>query len=531
MKMYGLFLFASGCFSSSEEDSNAKNMKEGTATIVLDLDIINFGDVSLSAQTEISKQLTISNEGTGDLRIEDIYLSDSTTPFQIQPLINSTIPPGDSEELTITFTPTEMSDFSTELWISSNDPINNLYEITLSGTSTAPLVELAYENTDFGDVVVGCTMGGWFSIKNQGTEELIITELSYSTSSSEFRSSNWDEIVSQLPLSIQPEEFLNIDLDYVPYDEIQDDVTFVVVSNDLISPESTLTFTGSGIITEQRIDTFVQQGQGKTDILIAVDRSSSMEDEWLGFIDNFEYFVSALQNFNADYHIATVDQDDGCITSEQGLYIDNTFDSTQVQTTLTTMLDLNSTYGLNTEKPFMLFEAALTQSQSSIGCNYGFVRPDANLVFISMSDEPEQSEQDVSYYISFLQGMKENPNEVVFHAIGGDYPAGCGTSLPYTGMYEATLDTGGLFLSICEIDWPDYFSQLAEGSLRDIHSFKLSSDFVVAASIVVKINGVQTSESWVYDETTSRVVFDESYIPIDGSVIEITYVPQIACNL
>ena len=44
-----------------------------------------------------------------------------------------------------------------------------------------------------------------------------------------------------------------------------------------------------------------------------------------------------------------------------------------------------------------------------------------------------------------FQGLKTNPDDVVFHAIGGDYPSGCGGNDAYTGMYEASVATGGLF--------------------------------------------------------------------------------------
>ena len=56
------------------------------------------------------------------------------------------------------------------------------------------------------------------------------------------------------------------------------------------------------------------------------------------------------------------------------------------------------------------------------GCNYGIVREDAKLNFVAVSDEPEQSTNSYSHYISLFQSYKADPEDVIFHAIGGDYP-------------------------------------------------------------------------------------------------------------
>ncbi len=66
-----------------------------------------------------------------------------------------------------------------------------------------------------------------------------------------------------------------------------------------------------------------------------------------------------------------------------------------------------------------------------------------------VSDEPEQSVNPYTYYVSLFQGMKADPDDVVIHAVAGDYPGGCGSASAGTGYYEATVATGGVFLSIC----------------------------------------------------------------------------------
>ena len=62
---------------------------------------------------------------------------------------------------------------------------------------------------------------------------------------------------------------------------------------------------------------------------------------------------------------------------------------------------------------------------------------------VSVSDE-QPSANNYSYYISSFQGLKDNPDDVIIHAIGGDYPSVAVVD-PYNGFYEATVATGGLF--------------------------------------------------------------------------------------
>ena len=149
------------------------------------------------------------------------------------------------------------------------------------------------------------------------------------------------------------------------------------------------------------------------------------------------------------------------------------------------MINLGGSYGSNTEMAFMLLEECLAQSATTSGCNYGLIRPDATLALVGISDEVEQSVNSWTYYVSLFQSLKQDPNDVVIHAVGGDYPSGCGMNDPYTGMYEATVATGGLFWSICAQDWGTYLEELAEGSAADLSSFGLTEP-PVPETIVVR---------------------------------------------
>ena len=101
-------------------------------------------------------------------------------------------------------------------------------------------------------------------------------------------------------------------------------------------------------------------------------------------------------------------------------------------------------------------------------------------------------------------------------------PSGCGGNSAYTSFYEATVATGGLFLSICATDFGSHLETLAEGSAADLTAFELT-DFPVPETILVRVDGVPSAIGWVYVPGTNSVDFEEDYVPEGGSTIEVEY--------
>jgi len=184
-------------------------------------------------------------------------------------------------------------------------------------------------------------------------------------------------------------------------------------------------------------------------------------------------------------------------------------------------------YGANTERLFSVFEAALKNGgEGDAGCNSGFYREDATLNLAAVSDEPEQSLNGYAYYVSLFQSLKDDTDDLVIHAIAGDYPSGCGGG---AGYYEAAMATGGTFLSICATDFGSHLETLAEGSAQALNSFGLS-DTPVPETIVVKIDGITTTVGWSFNATDNAVEFESDYVPEGGSTIEINYAVKGGCE-
>src|SRR5262249_36111700 len=112
------------------------------------------------------------------------------------------------------------------------------------------------------------------------------------------------------------------------------------------------------------------------------------------------------------------------------------------------------------EQGLRMMELALT-SPNIDGPNKGFLRPNAALAVIVVSDEDDSSYGAPAYYARFLLGAKGKGNEnlVSFSAIAGTLPNGCyppGEQIYFGGLAEpaqrylqVVSRTGGVPGSIC----------------------------------------------------------------------------------
>jgi hypothetical protein len=510
---------------------------DGVPDIVVNPSAINFPDLDAAAGLEAQEIVIVSNIGTVDLHINDLYVDDEAGPFSINAISSPLIPPNGQAQFAVTFAPDTAASNLGYVYIDSDDPDTPIAEVQLNGVGIAPIIDINPSEYDFGTLYVGCDSSQTLTISNIGTAALLVSSFSWSTASNDLDFDALEAVNGPLPWTIPPSQSLEVFVDYAPLDENSDASFLTVSSNDPYLPDALVTQEGLGEIFGENTDIFEQPIQGASDIIFAVDRSCSMSDDVANVTSNFGTFTNYLTTMDADFHVAAVVTDSGCVYGPD-LYIDSSFSASQASSAITTMIDINhqnTAYASNTERGFMLLETFLTNAvdvngnPSPSGCNYGVIRKEAKLALVGISDEPEQSINQYSYYISMFQGLKSNPDDVVIHAIGGDYPGGCGSASAYTGMYEATVATGGLFLSICATDWGAHLEALAEGSAQDLTSFELT-EWPVPETIVVKVDGVTSTIGWEYNPTDNAIDFDTDYVPEGGQTIQVDYAIYGDCN-
>ncbi len=496
---------------------------DGEPDITVDPESIAFGAMAVGGETTAFETVTVRNDGTQALEIHGLELADPelNSVYTIGAINSVLVPPGGETFFTVTFEPLTAVEYSTRVLIDSNDPDEPQVGVDLTATGEAPVISLSPTNYDFGTLYIGCDNVQPITISNVGNAELVVSDFDYVTASDDLYLDSNESVNGPLPWSIAPGSSLEVLVDYEPLDDYADDGTIQVASNDPFQPVAMAYQTGGGALYGQNLDLFEQPIQGMTDIIFTVDWSCSMADDIARVQSNFDVFIATLQTMDADYHVSVVTDDDGCVNGSQP-YIDNTMDAADQTALFDTMLN-NYAYGAYTEMGFTLLEAATTSTNiGSGGCNEDMIRDDATLAMVGVTDEVEQSANPWSYYVSLFQSLKRDADDLVIHAIAGDYPSGCGGNEPGQGWYEASVATGGLFLSICATDWASHLEALAEGSAADLSSFELTN-WPVPQTIVVRVDGVTTTTGWEYNETDNSIDFDESSIPEGGSTVEVEY--------
>jgi len=388
-----------------------------------------------------------------------------------------------------------------------------------------PVIDVFPLSHDFGAPYIGCEAEKPYTISNEGTGDLVINGFDFASPSVEFSFDADEGANGPLPWTLHPQEEVDVYIRFLPEDEFANSAYLTILSNDPVHPECTVEASGVGSMYGINVDEFEVTQKGVVDILFTLDRSGSMSDDNALVVANFGTFINELVSLNVDYHVAVAVEDDGCVLGSDA-YIDNTFSPSDAESTFETMADIYltlGTYGANTERGFSLAEAALKSANiGSGGCNEGMYREGATLSIVHVSDEPEQSVNPYTYYVSLFQGMKSDPDDVIINAVAGDYPDGCGSAGPGTGYYEATVATGGLFLSICADDWGSHLTQLAQGSVIQHDSFELTQ-LPVPETIRVRVDGITTTTGWQYDPAINSIVFDRDHIPSSGSWLEVEY--------
>ncbi len=273
---------------------------------------------------------------------------------------------------------------------------------------------------------------------------------------------------------------------------------------------------GDGVIDGDHFDL---ADSNPTDIIIYGDTSGSMAVELTTLGDHVLNFTDRLKQAGADWQIMAVTGSTGC--GVDGIFTPSTpnFD--------TRFADAILTPPANTDLDEMgLQNVRNAISQADGGCNDGFMRSNAMLHIIFISDENDESPgfEDADYwrdYVDLIVDMKGSRSLTRFSAVAGPTPNGCDGADPGFGYDDVVNHTNGEFISICE-DWPSQLDTLADASvITDV--FPLSAP-PVFDSIQPFVNGEERHQGWLYNPDEQAVIFT-SDAPRSGDIVDIFYEP------
>ena len=229
------------------------------------------------------------------------------------------------------------------------------------------------------------------------------------------------------------------------------------------------------------------------DILFIVDNSGSMADEQANLAANFELFINQIAGPDNDYRIAVVSTDQSSNTERGGLRVDNfapdapfeqigtddsactnvgiatgCFRGPEPDTRIISTLELDRQAQIDTFKQNVLVGSCGTGDEEGLEamidaleksqpgrCNSGFIRDNANLVIILVSDENDHGEISVDDAVQRLAALKDPARTRVAAIVGYADGAANNCSIPNGaqcgGYCEQGPEPGGS-LSPCNRD-------------------------------------------------------------------------------
>lgn len=299
-------------------------------------------------------------------------------------------------------------------------------------------------------------------------------------------------------------------------------------------------------------DTFYQEPTNQIDILWVVDDSKSMAEEQEALADGFSDFIASIEESNTDFNLGVISTSFDSDDADRGSLIGDpaviTADTPSYEAEFQQRV-LLGTEGSDKEKGLAAGAFALS-SVMQAGANEGFLRDDAFLLVVFVTDEDDCSDDgllddfgpgacyDQSDRLVPVTDLVQDYWEVkgpsqlftggIIGPTAGEADAqGCGDSVAPGHRYREFLGyTGGTEGSICASDFGDILFDMGLNATGVRTAFQLSNA-PKPDTILVWVDFEEVAESetngWTFDEETLYVTFHGDAIPPRGSQIDVAY--------
>jgi hypothetical protein len=462
---------------------------------------------------------------------------------------------------------------------SETTEVQGRFSIGFSGTPVEPSVDIIPPELDFGLVTLGCgspeqrttiyNTGGTALVVLQPVIEPATNPATFIVTSTSNPGDSPSDSTTGWPFTIQPGNSLSVSVRYVAQNTSLETGLLVIPTQEGgdAGPPVTIPVRGEGTLERGQTDIFDQARDPTVDVLFVIDDSGSMTAVQDQVGNNFPQFFTASNVSAANYHIAvttTLTVGTGCVDiggnancadhEMSGHYTACSNDRFLTPTTSNpeSQFDCNVrvSNNRNPSRPNSdSGEGGLRGAYNFLSApkindpiiNGGFLRDEAKLHVILVSDEPDQSRGPTDLYIDFFRNLKGFRNEglVAVSAIAKRDNESCGGDDGNVGSerYEDVVNAlNGRFQSICDDDWSNTMRNLGLDSLGLQVEFFLTRAATESTIQVCVRDGSTTAtcqpsartsstsaNGWFYDAGTNSVVFNAGSVPSRGSRVEVRY--------
>ena len=432
--------------------------------------------------------------------------------------------PGASAQLDVTWTPLEPGALDASLSINVGDSPDDDQPVSVpvGGTALGAVATLSVSTYDFGDVGIGCEDEITLTLSNTGNTTMQVDSVALHGAEG-FRLDTPDD----LPWVISPYQSHGQVVYFSP-DDLGEVFSELAFETDL--GEVTTELQGDGVVDEERTLSFDVGEQGRSTIIVNVNLTAipnSTEDQYSEFlVASLPTFFETLLDNHANFRAGFVWSVSGTVDGDYE-YIDNSFTADEATDAALEMIAPGANGGDN-DANFTTLNAALAANSDWLFEDDAWA--ESRLSLITVQRDTEASGGSWSNWVAQAQAYKEDEEDVVYHAIAGPVPGGCGSAEAFMDYDQAVKETGGLFLSVCEPDWTDHMSQLAAAAIEGAEGFFPLDGTPMESSIEVSVDGVPTAEGWMYDESLNAVVFEENIYPAYESSVDVYYWVAGSCG-
>ncbi len=430
------------------------------------------------------------------------------------------------------------------------NPAKGTFVVALLGQAVEADIDIIPDEIDAGTITLNCNSPDQcIKIYNTGNAILTISNVRVEPPGSPFRITK----AAKLPIQLKGGESTEICVRYKPAKDGTDSGFLVVESDDGNEPEVKVPMKGKGTTETHQKDIFDQLDKPKVDVLFIIDNSGSMGDEQSSIATNFSMFMQEAQQAATpvDFQMGVISTEVNDSRSpdkaaghsmdiEPGVLWGDPTIINSSHSDPVSAFQKNVKIGTccSDEQEAGLQAAKMALSMPIIeGKNKGFLREDAKLSIIMVSDEEDQSNGPVDLYIDFFKSIKGFRNDSlmdvsVICGLPND-PSCTSGSVPHAEVgaryVEVADKTGGLKRSICSSNWGKDLADLG------VLTFGVKTEFIltrmaVSSSLKVTVNNqpMTMGTDYDYDPNTNSIIFKSHAIPPKGAKVSVSY--DVACN-
>lgn len=265
----------------------------------------------------------------------------------------------------------------------------------------------------------------------------------------------------------------------------------------------------------------------KLDIMWIIDNSGSMADEQSALGSNFSAFIDEFITKDVDFKMGITTTDTTYTGLNGGMVNGSATKLTSAKARLNEeqfKSDFKNMVKVGTMGSS--YEKGLEASMSFMKKNaQSFIRPDAYLAVVILTDEEDQSPKEVNAYTDFLKSFKNEAGLVKVYTIAdiNNTNSGRGITTGAKRYIQASQETAGIVANIRD-DFHTTLSAMGDSILSLLDSFALASN-PVPGSLRVYVNDVETTD-YTFDAASRSIKFESSRLPPVGAEIKVYYIKQ-----